>query len=172
VVEEMADEIAKQHQPAHHANLPDADAAHAFSEAGLKTIGHVVIRIGGRDGLSTGRPDERSVSKPRTFPARGVWNRKDLLFQRCWYRNQPQHQSEIPHRGRQPTDCNGGGLPRGVDSASRRRICRARSPGRAKRHACRQSVSTYAGSVAGTAQGRLARIYRFVTPRGCCSGRR
>src|SRR3981081_2005441 len=64
VVEEVADQIAEQNHSAHHADLPDADAAQALAESGLKIVGHVIIRIAGRDGLPTSRPGGSSAFNP------------------------------------------------------------------------------------------------------------
>jgi hypothetical protein len=40
MVEEMADQIGKQHQSADKANLADADAAYEFLESGSRAFGH------------------------------------------------------------------------------------------------------------------------------------
>ena len=42
MVEEMADQIGEQHQPAGETNLPGADAAKKFSELGPIKYGHVI----------------------------------------------------------------------------------------------------------------------------------
>ena len=45
MVEEMADQIGEQHQPAGQPNLPDADAAEEFRQSFLGKAGHA-IRLG------------------------------------------------------------------------------------------------------------------------------
>jgi hypothetical protein len=40
MVEEMADQIGQQDQPADHANLPDADATQEFSDLGQGWFAH------------------------------------------------------------------------------------------------------------------------------------
>ena len=42
MVEEMADQIGKQHQPAGQPNLPDADPADEFAKLGLGGFCHVI----------------------------------------------------------------------------------------------------------------------------------
>lgn len=42
VVEEMADQIGKQHQPTGEADLPDADAADEFCKLLLRNSGHAI----------------------------------------------------------------------------------------------------------------------------------
>jgi hypothetical protein len=50
MIDEMADEIGEQHQPAHQPNLPDADAAQQFPELSpeprlaLRSVGHLISR--------------------------------------------------------------------------------------------------------------------------------
>src|SRR5258708_22453842 len=58
VVDEMADQIAEQHQPAHQSNLPDADAAEQFSEPGLKGFGHIGTRIASWHSRPMSRPGD------------------------------------------------------------------------------------------------------------------